>query len=250
MRYFRTSFRAGNVVTEAGRFRFKTEFALGNGWRGILVGTGIVLLVKGLWELGLISLGFAGLWSCIEQTLRSWRKTVLQEKAIILMKEDKIEEVLEICGIPEPGSSLWWMVLSIFFKKERWSEAAKWLEELDEGNERDYLMAVARIGGKQPQKALLLCPTKAEGDWLTVKTEALFQMQEWEQVLALLRRSSPGRVHGSQDVEHVWLKGGCYYFLGRYKSAARLLGYVSRHGGADYGSTGVWLQDAAAKKEV
>lgn len=250
MRNFRTSFRAGKVVTEAGRFRFKTVLTLGNGWRGILVAAGIVLLVKTVWELGLIVLGLAALWSCIEQALRKWRKIVLQEKILLLLKEDKIDEVLEICGVPEPGSSLWWKVLSIFFKKEQWREAAEWLKELDEGNERDYLMAVARIGGKQPQQALLLCPSKAEGDWLTVKAEALFQMKDWEQVLALLRRSRPGRTHGSQGVEQVWLKGGSYYFLGRYKSAMRLLDYVNRHGGADYGSTGVWLQDAAAKKEV
>jgi len=248
MARIRCSFKAGKIISEgATSMGFKGELRLlGNGWRGLLIIAAAILWVYGLRDLGLIVMGIACIWSLVESIFRRWRRVCLRQKVLLVLGQGKIDEALEIAGEPEPYSGVWWRMLLLLFQQNRWDEAARWIDETDLGKERDYLLAVVRLGQGRPDLAFDLCPSKPQGEWLILKVQALFKMQEWHKVLGLLRGSSL-RSNSVERLEQYWLKGGCYYFLGQFKPAVKLLRQVVEQGGEEYSPALPWLQQAIAK---
>lgn len=243
----RITFRAGKVITEStGKLRGKRKLNLGNGWRGVLVITGVVLLARGLGMLGAIILGLAALWSIIENALRHWRTIYIRQRALTYLKRGLIQEALDLTGTPEPSSELWWCLLAELFKQLRWQEAAAKLEEIPQSEQRAYLMAITKLGQNQPREALSLCPPSSDGRWKTLRAEAYFQMKEWQKVLGVLRGKESSAARAEQ-MEHAWLKGGSYFFLNQLKPAIKLLRTVADKGGEGFESAEEWLREAAAK---
>ena len=244
----RCSFKAGNIITEdSTKIGIWGEMRLlGNGWRGLLVVTGAVLWIYGLWELGLVLLALSILWSLVEMFFKRWKQIYRRQKVLQALRLGRIEEALELGPEPEPGTQIWWRLLSILFKQNQWNQAAQWLEQLKAGNERDYLLAIARLGQNRPVEALELCPPRAEGPWRTLKAEALFKAEEWRKVLGQLRGST-FRSSKTDGLEYAWLKGGSYYYLEQYKPAVKLLRQVVEQGGDEYAGAANWLRIAITK---
>jgi tetratricopeptide (TPR) repeat protein len=247
MAHIRCSFKGGKIdpIRLSGGVKGEYSF-LGSGWRGVLIVFAAILCLYGLWELGLIAFGLACIWSLGENILKKWRQVYTGQRVLHALSKGKVDEALSIGGEPGPDTVLWWNLLFALFQQQRWQEAVQWLDDLGEGEKRDYLLGVAKLGLNRPEETLRLAPPKSEGAWRMLKAQALFQMQEWQKVLSLLRGSSlTGR--GADYLEQIWLKGGSYFFLGEHKSAAHLLRQVVERGGEDYFLAQTWLQEAQEK---
>lgn len=218
---------------------------LGNGWRGGMLLTAIVLLYLELWELGLVALALALLWCLVVGIVKNWRRIVAEQRVFLLLRQGKVDHALAMSGEPEPQSLIWWRHLSSLCRAGQWSEATRRLEVVEGGAEREYLLAVAYLGQDMPTKALALCPPRSQGKWQLIKAQAYFQLQEWKKVLSTLRGGGlPG-----EDLECNWLKGGSYYFLEQYKPAVKLLRIVSEQRQEEYASADLWLQNALTRLE-
>lgn len=248
MAHVQFAFKAGTIeVHHLSKKRNRASLRLlGNGWRGILVLSTAMMWIYGLWELGAILLGFALIWSVIETALKRSKEMVVRQQVLRALREGDTELALMLCGKPEPNTALWWRLLGLHLKQGRWKEAETWLEELEAGEEKKYLLAIIKLGQLRGKEALALCPARVDGKWRIVKAEALFIEQQWQQVLNLLRGRST-KERGWERIEHAWLKGGSYFFLGQYKPAIRLLKQVVDQTGDDYGPALDWLQRAMAK---
>jgi tetratricopeptide (TPR) repeat protein len=249
MARIRCSFKAGNIIAKgAPKVGIRGELRLlGNGWRGLLVVAGAVLWIYGLWELGVLLLGHAFIWSFVENIFRRWKHICARQKVLLALRQGRIEDTMELGGEPEQGTQIWWRLLFLLFTQHRWDQAAQWLEQVEKGKERDYLLAIARLGQNRPADALKLCPPRAEGEWRTLKTEALFKAGEWQKVVGQLRGSSLRGKNKAEALENAWLKGGSYYHLGQYKPAVKLLRQVVEQGGGDYPEAQDWLRTAITK---
>lgn len=249
MTHLPISFRAGKIVASSVKTKaWPDQPLLGNFWRGFLIVSGMILLLKGLWTLAAIVFSAALVWSLIENALRNWQAIYLRQKTLRCLDLGRGEEALALCSTPNPGTRIWWRFLELFFSLQRWQLASEWLEKLEAGKERDFLLAVTKLGLNRPAEALSLCPARPDGAWLILKAEALFQLQEWNKVLGFMRGSA-GRGRGPEQLEIAWLKGGSYFFLSQYKPAVKLLRQVAEQGGDEYKSAGDWLLQALAKIE-
>jgi len=242
------SFKAGKIhVEESRRISQPRRLGLlGNGWRGTLIMTGALLCIYGLWELGLIAMALAVIWSVIEILIKKGKTIFTRQKVLQYLRQGKEEDALALVGEPEPLSLIWWQYLVMLFKQGRWAEACSSLQGLEAGKERDYLLALTYLGQNQPEAALGLCPPRPEGHWQMVRVQALFQMGEWQKVLGVLRRKS-GKVGAVERREMAWLKGGSYYHMEQYKPAVKLLREVVEYDDPDYSIAENWLDQALAK---
>jgi hypothetical protein len=175
--------------------------------------------------------------------IKNWCQLYKRAKATGSLKRGKWEEALHYAGPLAPGSKFWWQFVGVFFAGSHWELARQWLEELGPGEERDFLLAVALLGQREPKAALHYCPSRPQGTWRTVAAEAYFQQRDWKMVLTGLR--SPG--NGKNKLEHAWLRGASYYYLKEYKPAIRLLRQVVDQGGSDYGKANQLLERALAR---
>lgn len=244
-------FKAGKIyVQEPRRFSVPIKVrVLGNGWRGLLLVGGAILWVYGLRELGLIALSLAVLWSLVAGITKKWRRIFKHQRVLLLLRRGQVQQALALSGEMEPGSLIWWRYLHLLFREQRWSEAVGVLTGTEAGLVKDcgYFLAVAHLGGHKPNQALALCPLRPEGQWRILKAEALFQLQEWQKVLNVLRgRERSGK---SRDLEHTWLKGGSYYYLKQYKPALKLFRRLAESGDEAYRHVELWLKDALTKLE-
>lgn len=244
MTYIRCSFRAGEIEAKAKKTRFPGLEGLyvGSSWRGIMLTAAIIMFVRGLLLPGAVVLAAAALWSLIAMAARNWQELYARNQALALLGRGCWEEALAVADPLEAGSKLWWQFLGIFFQKGSWDRAREWLQELEAGEERDFLLAAALLGLEKPTEALELCPPRPQGRWQTLKAEALFQQGEWKKLLGVLRYSA-----GRDKLEHAWLKGASYYYLKQYKPAVKLLQLVVEQGGADYGNAALLLDRALAR---
>lgn len=241
----RCSFRGGEVEAKTNRFSMLGQegLAKGNSWRGALLLLGIVMLFLGQFIPGAIVLVSVGLWSFISMAIKNWQQLYRRAQASGLLKRGKWEEALHRAGPLAPGSKFWWQFVGVFFARSYWDLARKWLEELGPGEERDYFLAIALLGQREPKAALHYCPPRPRGKWQTVTAEAYFQQGKWKTVLEGLR--SPG--DGKDKLEHAWLRGVSYYYLKEYKAAVKLLGRVVDLGGKDYGNANQLFESALAR---
>jgi tetratricopeptide (TPR) repeat protein len=240
----RCSFRGGEVITELKRIPFSGLEGLkaGNSWRGAAVLLGIILLVQGFFSPGILILAAVGLWSFVHMAGKYWRIIYRRAKAQRLLKRGQWEEALPWAEPVTAGSNSWWQFVGAYCAAGHWDLARRWLEELEPGEERDFLLAVTYLALKQPGAALEYCPPRPQGRWQTVAAEASFQQGEWARVVTGLRAAGSG----DEKIEHAWLRGASYYFLKEYKSAVKLLRQVVRLGGNDYGNAGQLLEQASA----
>lgn len=243
------SFKAGKIyVDEPRRISARRGLRIqGDGWRGLLLIGALVLFYFELWELSLLVFALALLWSLVVAIVKKWRRILAEQRTLLLLRQGMVSEALALAGEPEQGSLLWWRHLIALCKAGDWQEAARRLEPVEAGKERDYLLAMAYLGQNMPAKALALCPPKPQGEWRLLKAQAYFQLQEWKKVLGVLRGG--GRQDGPQALEWAWLKGASYYFLEQYKPAVKLLGQVAAQQQEEYAQAEVWLRDAIAKLE-
>lgn len=241
------SFRGGKIVPmfqESWSWPVQAPL-LGNGWRGLSVVIGVVLLVYGLWPLGVIFLGLAVLWGVVVLAVGNWRQVYRGQRAVLVLDRD-VEEALSIGGEPHPNTGFYWRLLKHLFQQQRWEDVLARLTVLEEGEDREYLEAVASLGLEQPEIVLASCPPRPQGKWRMLKAQALFQAQRWQDVLITLRGRSH-RLSPEEFLETNWLKGGSYYNLGQYKPAARILQQVVDQGGEGYPLAQAWLQEAQQK---
>ena len=191
------------------------KLPLGNGWRGwCSSGLGLLLYLEN-WELSLLTLALAVFWSLLAGIIIKWRRILVRQRVLLLLRRGMVSEALALWGEPEPGSLVWWRHLIALFKAGDWREATRRLEAVEAGKERDYLLAAAYLGQNLPVRALALCPPKPQGKWRLLKAQAYFQLGEWKKVLGVLRGG--GRLDENQALEWAWLKGASYYFLEQYK---------------------------------
>lgn len=244
MAYIRCSFRAGKIEAQVIKPRFPglEGLYMGSSWRGIMLTAAIILIVRGLYIPGAIVLATAGLWSLIAMASRNWQELYARHQALALLGRGRWEEALAAAEPLEAGSKLWWQFLGLFCQMSSWDMARQWLEELEGGEERNFLLASALLGQEKPAEALQFCPPRPQGRWQTLKAEALFQQGDWRKLLAVLQ--SPA---GSDKLEHAWLRGASYYHLKQYKPAVKLLQQVVEQGGADYGDAALLLDRALAR---
>lgn len=245
MASIRCRFRGGDVEAEVKRLPFSMLDGLtqGNSWRGALLLVGIILLMRGMFTPGIMVLATVGAWSFIHMAIRNWHQLYRRAKARGFLKRGQWEEALNCSGPLIPGSKLWWQFVGAFFARTLWDLALQWLEKLEPGEERDYLLAVALLGQREPKAALQYCPPRPQGKWQTVAAEAYFQQGEWKMVVAGLR--IPGG--GENKLEHAWLRGASYYYLKEFKPAVKLLRQVVNLGGGDYGNANHLLERALAR---
>lgn len=239
-------FKAGKIyVNEPRRLSLPRKLPLGNGWRGlVLIGAGVLLYLEN-WELSLLTFALAVFWSLLAGIIIKWRRILVRQRVLLLLRRGMVSEALALWGEPEPGSLVWWRHLIALFKAGDWREATRRLEAVEAGKERDYLLAAAYLGQNLPVRALALCPPKPQGKWRLLKAQAYFQLGEWKKVLGVLRGG--GRLDENQALEWAWLKGASYYFLEQYKPAVKLLGQVAAQKQEAYARSEAWLRDAIAK---
>lgn len=242
------SFRGGKIhVSETRRIAGQRKLRLlGSGWRGVVFMAAATLLYLELWELGLLILAGALLWSLVAGAIKKWRRILTQQRVLLLLRQGRVDLALTMSGEPEPLSLIWWQHLYSLFREGEWSKATRYLETIEGEKERDYLLALAYLGQNMPTRALALCPPRPQEKWQLLKAQAHFQLHEWKKVLSTLRG---GKLDAAQVVECNWLKGGSYYYLGQYKPAVKLLRQVLEQQQEAYAEAEVWLQIALTKLE-
>lgn len=243
MAYIRCEFRGGEIlVPEQGRLFL--EFGgleEGSCLRGALLLTAALLLVRSYWLPAAVLFAAATLWSVLAMAIKNWRQVRGRCRARNLLRRgEDAEEVRQYIRV---GGRLWRWRLGLLCRKKCWKAVGEELEALPDGEEKKFLLAVALLGQGQARQALALCPPRPEEEWLTLKAEILFQLEEWNKLLRML-----GPAGGKDKLERTWLKGVSYYRMKQYKPAARLLSLVVRQGGPEYGDAALLLERALARR--